>query len=192
MNHLSSKTIFRSQNQSVVASAAYQSGEQLHSKKKNKTHDYTKRNGILYTEIITPENAPEWAKDREQLWNQVEARQENPLAREIQVALPRELEFEQNKELLREFIQTHFTNERIIADFAIHEDQGIVPGLHAHILLTTSEITSESFEKMNTTEWDMVKLCEGWTNDVNAHLEQAGFDDRIDHIVVSLKREEKK
>ena len=190
INHLSCTTIFRNQSQSVIASAAYRSGEQLHNEKENKTYDYTPK-GILYTEIITSENAPEWAKDREQLWNQVDAIEEcqgNPLAREIHVALPRELELEQNKSLLREFIQKYFTNEGIAADLTIHEDQGIVPSLHAHILLTTREITSKNFGKMNATEWDMVKLCEGWTNNVNAHLEQTDFNERVDHIIVSLNR----
>ena len=79
---------------------------------------------------------PEW-KDREQLWNAVEAAEktkDSRLAREFVVALPIELDKDSNISLLQNFIQKNFVDMGMCADFAIHDTDGHNP--HAHILLT--------------------------------------------------------
>ena len=178
------KEISQTQKQSVIVKAAYIAGDKLHHRKTNTTVDYTHKKGVLFNEIITPIDAPAWAKDRQKLWNQAEAVEEydeTPPAIEAIVELLKEFDFEQNKALIHGFIQEQFIARGIIADLSIHESQGIVPSLHAHILLTTRDITTKDFGQINPTELDEDELREKWANHINAYLEQAGFDERVDH-----------
>src|SRR5436190_10920580 len=105
--HFSGTIISRSQGRSAVACAAYRSAEKLHDERYDKTHDYTQKQDVAYTEILLPENAPSKFKDRETLWNTVEThenRKDVQLAREFNFALPRELTIEQNISLAKEFV----------------------------------------------------------------------------------------
>ncbi len=103
---LNTQAISRSQGRSIVACAAYRAGEKLEDLRYEKTHDYRRKQDVVHKEILLPENAPEWMRDRETLWNhieEIEKRKDARLAREVQIALPRELTLEQNQELAREF-----------------------------------------------------------------------------------------
>lgn len=100
-------------------------------------HDYTRKHGLIYQEVMLPPMAPAEWKDREQLWNTVEATEktkDSRLAREFVVALPIELDKDSNLSLLQNFIQKNFVDMGMCADFAIHDTDGHNP--HAHILLT--------------------------------------------------------
>lgn len=122
---------------SAVASAAYRSGEKLYSERDGLTKNYKTRKVIPDNTILTPKHAPEWAKDRQRLWNEVEKveRQKNAqIVREIQVALPKELPNEVQKELLISFCKENFADNGMVADIAIHRDKKHNP--HAHIMLT--------------------------------------------------------
>jgi hypothetical protein len=126
---------------SVVACAAYRSGEKLQDAYHAKTHDYTNKGGVLHAEIVTPAGAPDWTKDRQQLWNKVEAgekRKDAQLAKEALLVLPRNLSHEQHLEVVRGWIDDNITKRGLVADFAIHEpdasDGGKNP--HAHIMFT--------------------------------------------------------
>lgn len=70
--HFSVKQVFRGKGQTVVNSAAYISGQKLYNDYYGQTHDYTKKSGVVFTEILTPEYVPERLSDRETLWNEVE------------------------------------------------------------------------------------------------------------------------
>src|SRR5476651_2729663 len=97
--HFSSSVISRSQGRSAVACASYRSAEILHDERYEKTHDYTRKKDVIFNEILLPENAKEWMKEREKLWNGVESsekRKDAQLAREVQFSLPRELSNEEN------------------------------------------------------------------------------------------------
>jgi len=99
--------------------------------------DYTHKRGVQYTEILAPDGAPDWVYDRLRLWNAVEAvekRRDAQLARQIEVALPVELDADGQRELLRDFVQRAFVSKGMIADLAIHRTMKNNP--HAHILLT--------------------------------------------------------
>ena len=90
--HLSAQIIGRSGGKSAVASSAYRAGEKLHDEHIGQTFDYTKKQGVDYTEILTPSNAPEWASDRNRLWNEVEKIEKSKnsqLSRELNIALPK-------------------------------------------------------------------------------------------------------
>ncbi|MFN7137960.1 MAG: MobQ family relaxase [Limisphaerales bacterium] len=182
--HFSVQVISRSKGRSAVAAAAYRAGELLYDERYGKTHDYRKKN-VAESVIVAPENAPDWVKDRARLWNAVEEaekRKDAQLCREINLALPRELTVNQQRELLSDFVKDQFVKLGMIADVSIHRDNPDNP--HAHIMLTTREITSEGFGK-KVREWNEKELLETWraewANYVNRALERAGHADRIDH-----------
>ena len=136
--HCSMKIIGRSSGRTAVAAAAYRAGENLYDQELQQRSDYTHKGGVVYSEIMLPEHAPAEYADRETLWNavqKVEKSADAQLAREVEVALPRELTLEQQIELLRHYIQDNFVSRGMIADFAIHDKGDGNP--HAHIMLTT-------------------------------------------------------
>lgn len=123
--------------QSVVASASYRSGMPLYSERDEKTKSFRTRGVAPEAFILKPDHAPEWTLDRETLWNEVETKEKAwnaQLAREILIAIPLELNHVQQRHLVETFVQTHFVNEGMVADVAIHRDKEHNP--HAHILLT--------------------------------------------------------
>lgn len=187
--HLSSKIISRSQGKSAVSSAAYRSAEKLVDERQNIVHDYTKKQDVLFAEILIPKNAPEWMKKREKLWNAVERaekRKDAQLSRELNISLPRELTLEKNKALIKEYVQATFVAEGMVADICIHEghasDGQNQP--HAHVMLTLREVTPDGFGK-KVRDWNkkehLLKWREEWANLANHHLAQEGLDLRIDH-----------
>jgi len=137
MYHFQVQVISRGKGKSSVAAAAYRSGEKLEDKRTDLIHDYTKKQGVEYTEIIAPPNAPEWTTDRSKLWNEVEKIEKSKnsqVAREINIALPVELSKEQQKELIREYVKENFVVKGMVADIAIHNKDDENP--HAHVMLT--------------------------------------------------------
>jgi ATP-dependent exoDNAse (exonuclease V) alpha subunit len=135
--HLHTKIISRSKGKSSVGASAYRSGEKLYNERDGLEHDYTRKKGVVYKEILAPKNAPKWATNREKLWNEVEKIEKSKnsqLAREIDVALPIELSLEKQIDLLRNYVQDIFVNKGMVADFVIHDKKDGNP--HAHIMLT--------------------------------------------------------
>lgn len=207
--HASVKILSRSAGRSVVASVAYRAGERLTNERDGITHDYTRRGGVVHTEIVAPDTAPEWVSDRARLWNEVEAiekRKDSQLAREIEVALPRELSREQQIALVRAFVGETCVAHGMVADFALHAPKA-VDGLeqpHAHILLTTRRLDRDGFGK-KATEWNpefgkkdgrafvadtspLRDLREAWGRHANQALERAGQEARIDHRSLEAQR----
>ncbi len=135
--HCSIQIISRAHGRSAVAAAAYRSGEKLTNQWDGLTHDYTRKSGIIHTEILLPPRAPPEYADRSTLWNaveQIEKSRNAQLACEINVAFPVELSCEQQIELVREYCHDNFVSAGMCADFAIHDTGGGNP--HAHIMLT--------------------------------------------------------
>ncbi len=134
--HMNFKNISAGDGRSAVASASYRSGEVLYRDADEKNYEYPR---VVKPEsfILLPENAPEWASNRERLWNEVEA-QENKAnsryAKEFNVALPVELSDEEQRELLTNYIQETFVDSGMVSDIAIHRDHPENP--HAHVMLT--------------------------------------------------------
>lgn len=136
--HCSIQIIGRSDGRSAVASAAYRAAEKLEDKETGLLHDYTKKHGVVYKEIILPEYAPEKYKDRETLWNEVqkvEKRLNAQLAREIEVALPKELSFWDQITIVQVYVRMNFVEKGMCADWVLHDKGDGNP--HAHIMLTT-------------------------------------------------------
>ena len=135
--HFKITIVKRSQGQSAVAGAAYQSGERLFSEYDQKTKFYNKKKELVHAEIMLPSHAPPGFADRATLWNAVEAVENqwnSQLARRIVLAFPVEVPKEQYLSMIKEFCQEQFVAKGMIADFAIHDKGDGNP--HAHILLT--------------------------------------------------------
>ena len=135
--HMQAKVVSRGSGRSAVAASAYMSCSRMYNDYDGIQHDYTRKHGLVYQEVLLPPMAPPEWKDREQLWNAVEAAEktkDSRLAREFVVALPIELDKDSNISLLQNFIQKNFVDMGMCADFDIHDTDGHNP--HAHILLT--------------------------------------------------------
>ena len=142
--HLEAKVVSRGAGRSAVAASAYLSCSRLYNDYDGIQHDYTRKQGLVWQQIFLPEYAPQEWQNREKLWNaveEVETAKDSRLAREFVVALPIELNREQQIELLRDFIRKQFVSDGMCADAAIHDTDGHNP--HAHILLTVRPLDEQ-------------------------------------------------
>lgn len=132
----------------IIASASYRSDEALYSERTDENIKF--RNHIVKPEsmILTPQHAPEWTKDRQRLWNEVDkvekhnAKTKNPrLAKEVLLSLPNDFDREVQTELTKDFIKSDFVDKGMVADISIHRDDMNNP--HAHVLLTQRPFNSD-------------------------------------------------
>ncbi|WP_064503579.1 MobQ family relaxase, partial [Paracoccus sp. 228] len=151
-----------------------------------------------HSEILAPEHAPDWARDRSALWNaveQIERRKDAQVSREVRVALPSELTPEQNRDLVRGFVQAEFVSRGMVADIALHAPgrEGDQRNHHAHIMLTTREIGPEGFTTKNR-DWNAKELLvdwrSSWAEHVNQTLERCNVHERVDHRTLEAQRAE--
>jgi ATP-dependent exoDNAse (exonuclease V) alpha subunit len=186
--HLSVKIISRGKGQAATASAAYRSGEKITDEQLGKTFDYTRKQSIYQAELIAPDNAPDWMKNRSQLWNAIEKKEKRfdaQLAREIELSIPKELTHQQKTELVRKFVKQEFVSRGMIADITYHNFTGQDShNPHAHILLTMRKIKGDNFGD-KCLEWNRKELLKqwrsAWANHNNRALQQAGLDMQVDH-----------
>ena len=135
--HCNIGIVSRGKGKSAVAAAAYRSGEKITNEWDGMTHDYTRKRGVVHTEILLPPHAPPSFSDRSTLWNSVELYEKAgnaQLAREIDAALPIELSREEQIRLVREYCSSQFVSRGMCVDFAIHDTDSGNP--HCHIMLT--------------------------------------------------------
>lgn len=211
--HCSIKIVSRGKGKSAVAAAAYRSGETLTNNYDGVTHDFTRKGGIVHTEILLPPHAPPDFSDRSILWNSVEKIEKaknSQLAREIEIALPVELDREQQIQLVREYVKENFVSVGMCADFAIHDKQDGNP--HAHIMLTMRpleqsgewgakskkeylldkdgqriKLKNGTFKsrKVDTVDWNSQEKAEvwrqAWADIANRYLASQDRPERIDH-----------
>ena len=138
--HFHVDQIKRSVGQSVIAAAAYRAGEKLYSEYYGETNDFTRKGGVLHSEILLPPNAPRSYADRQTLWNAVEKVEKNKkaqLAYSFDIALQNELTKEENIALARRFVLEHFVSKGMIADLAVHEPdkESGIQNPHFHVLI---------------------------------------------------------
>ncbi len=190
--------ISRSQGRSATAAIAYRVAERIEDRRTGLVFDYAARSGVDHTEILAPDHAPDWVRDRSELWNRVEeseTRKNSQVAREVRVALPDELTHAQRVALVRDYAQAQFVDRGMVADIALHAPgrEGDERNHHAHILLTTREVDADGFTTKNR-DWNKVEVLEGWreawARDSNAALERAGIADRVDHRTLVAQRDE--
>lgn len=183
--HLSMKIISRSSGYSAVASAAYRSGSLMLDERTGLTHDYTRKSGVAEAVILTPATAPAWCTNRAELWNAVEKaerRKNSQLAREIELAIPRELPQDAARETVLAFVRENFVSQGMIADVAFHHMDKTNP--HAHIMLTTRAIGPAGFSG-KVRDWNDRTHAEtwraSWADHANRALANAGYQEEIDH-----------
>ncbi|WP_156020873.1 MobQ family relaxase [Streptococcus ruminantium] len=211
--HLSIKIISRGKGKSAVAASAYRSGEKIKNEYDGIVHDFTRKGGIAYTEILLPQNAPEEFSNRSVLWNSVEKIEKSKnsqLAREIEIALPKELDREKQIELVREYVKENFVKVGMCADIALHDKNDGKP--HAHILLTMRPLNEDKTwgakskkeyildengekvklkngnyktRKINTVDWNEQDKAEewrkAWADITNKYLEENSIQEKVDH-----------
>jgi len=187
--HLHVKVIGRKCGSSAVASAAYRSASRLRDDRLGRSHDFSAKRGVVHSEVMLPENAPEAWKDRERLWNDVETlevRKDAQLAREVEFALPREMTERQGIELARDFVRSEFVDQGMIADLNVHWDVADV-GMrkpHAHVMLTMRSVDEKGFGP-KVREWNRTEMLERWRERwaelANERLAELDIDARIDH-----------
>ena len=211
--HLCIKIISRGKGKSAVAASAYRSGEKIKNEYDGIVHDFTRKGGIAHTEILLPQNAPQEFSDRGTLWNSVEKIEKSKnsqLAREIEVALPKELDREKQINLVREYVKENFVKVGMCADIAIHDKNDGNP--HCHILLTMRPLNEDTTwgakskkeyildengekvklkncnyktRKINTTDWNEQDKAEewrkSWADITNKYLEENSIQEKVDH-----------
>lgn len=201
--HCTTKTVNRSSGRTAVASMAYRAGEKLTDERTGLTHDFTRKEGVVYTEILSNLDTE---LDRSKVWNLAEKsenRKDSRTAREWVIALPDELDEKQRKELVKEFAQSLVDRYGVIVDLAIHapSHNGSDKNHHAHILLTTRKAeldqdhnlvlkdkadielsnTKRKNLGMGTSQEEIKQIRATWANLANHALEYAGYRERIDH-----------
>ena len=211
--HLSIKIISRGKGKSAVAASAYRSGEKIKNEYDGIVHDFTRKGGIAHTEILLPQNAPEEFSNRSVLWNSVEKIEKSKnsqLAREIEIALPKELSREKQINLVREYVKENFVKVGMCADIALHDKNDGNP--HAHIILTMRPLNEDKTwgakskkeyildengekvklkngnyktRKINTTDWNEQDKAEqwrrAWADITNKYLEENSIQEKVDH-----------
>jgi len=200
--HCTTKPISRSSGRSATASSAYRASEKITDLRTGLVHDYTKKQGVEYTEIISNLDI---SLSRSQVWNTAEiteTRKNSRVAREFIVALPNELNSEQRKDLAKEFAQYLVDKYSVVADLAVHapSKEGDERNHHAHIMITTRKasmvegelklLDKADLELSNTqrkdlglcvTQDEIKEIRASWANMANRSLELSGSNERIDH-----------
>jgi len=193
---LQMKIISRSAGRSVVAAAAYRAAENIGDDRLGVVWDFTRKQGVLHSEIMMPESAPEWAQDRAELWNMAERaedkstrRQAAATGRDIILALPHELSDEQRLDAVRALARNLIQRYGVAIDFAIHapDRHGDQRNYHAHLLMTTRRVGPDGFG-IKTRELDdytrgpreIEIIRKTWERIGNRALRQAGIDEHID------------
>ena len=195
----------RSAGQSVIESAAYRAGERLYSERYGEHSDYTRKGGVVYTEILLPPHAPHEYADRQTLWNAVEAAERGKnaqLAYSFDIALQNEFTLAENIALARQFLLDNFVSRGMIADLAIHQPdrEGGIENPHVHVLCPIRPLNPDGtwgakqrrvyradgkFDAVPTTDWGRTETLEewrkAWATLCNAKFKDKGLECRIDH-----------
>lgn len=205
--HFQITSISRGDDRSAVAAAAYRSGERIRDERTGRLHNYSRRIDVLHKEILLPAGFDAgqipWVKDRTKLWNAAESveRPRNArVAREFQVGLPHELPAPQRLDLARTFSQELADRYHVVVDLAIHAPKTRAGGdprnHHAHLLLSSREITATGFGAKAGLDMDangfrrlglpvgiaeIKAMRERWATLTNDALKTAGLDVRVDH-----------
>lgn len=186
---LEMQNVSRSDGVSSVAKAAYRHRSVMVDHRTGEIHGEksANRDDLVYAEILAPKDTPDFlTKSSNDLWNFVEKtekRKDARTAKEFKITLPTELSNEQNIALMKDFLLNHFVDKGIICDFVLHNDKDN-KNPHAHVMITTREITQNGFGK-KVRSWDEEKTLHDWrkqwSKTQNKHLKNAGLKSRVSH-----------
>lgn len=184
---LTTTPISRATGRSAVASAAYRAGVALDDERQRVVWDFRQKRGVLHTEILLPDGAPDWASDRQRLWNEAEAREDKSTrrgearsAREFRLALPCELAEADRLDMARDYAQLFVERYGVAVDLAIHapDRRGDSRNYHAHIMITTRPLGEDGFGgkvRALDRKSELLMLREEWAKIGADRLEKAGF-----------------
>src|ERR1700704_542948 len=200
------KIFSRANGSRATEAAAYRAGERIHDERTTDSYNYSSRRDVAHKEIVLPSDIAEredmnWARDRSALWNAAEhagRRRNSRLAREVLVLLPPELNPAQRTRLGRGFSQELADRYRGSVDFAVHEPRAGSDERHhhAHILMTTRQVTAQGLGARTTLELsgterherglgpsrdDLLFIRERWAQVANEALREGGLSARVDH-----------
>jgi hypothetical protein len=195
--HFTADIVSRKAGQSAIAKAAYISRSRLTDERDGEARDFRAAGGSLFSGIFLPKDAPEWAHDRAQLWNEAERAEDRStrphdatVARTYEMALPHELTDEQRRYLVQDFVKENFTRKGYAADVALHapDKEGDNRNYHAHILVTDRRLEQDGFAKNKRERQGKEKerkaelehLRERWEHHTNRQLERYGHAERVD------------
>lgn len=193
--HMSFKILKRSEGKSSVYLSAYQNREKTIDNRTGATWDYSKKEGFFGSTILSPAGTPaDLVADSASLWNAVEAaesRKDAQLCRYLDIAIPKELDDGQKKQLVLDYCQENFVDYGMIADIAFHDLNSHNP--HAHVMLTLRDITPAGFGNKNR-DWNKKENVEAWRNNwevsANKALKKYGHNSRIDCRTLEEQKEE--
>lgn len=193
--HASVKSFSRGQGHSGTAAAAYRAGIAIADELTGIRHDYTRRRGVASVDMLAPEDAPEWARDPAACFNaseKAETRANARVGRELEVALPAELDEQQRHALALDLGQMLVERYRVGVLVAVHEPDksGDERNHHCHLLMTPRQIGPNGLGNRACAEFDarggagpaaIRALREKVAERVNAHLARAQIAGRVDH-----------
>lgn len=192
--HLHAQIISRKDGRSSVGAAAYRLGVELKDELTGEVFDYTRKAGVDGWAVLAPDGAPAWVSDPAALWNRVELaekRKDAQLARELDIALPAELDDAAKRALLLGFVGAEMVALGMVAQVAFHDLDS--PNPHAHVMLTLRTLGPDGFGNKNR-DWNDKKILEGWREQWATHanraLAAAGSETRIDHRTLDAQKDE--
>lgn len=198
--HLHCDIIGRSKGRSAVAAAAYRATCKIEDRTTGETFDYSRKEKALYEHIysraktkngVKIAQVPDWARNRSELWNRVEEkenRKNSQFCRSFDIALMKELSFEDNKKLVEKWVNRNFCSRGLVADVVIHAPHKNADGksnenLHTHILIPTRKIDlngwGEKDREANSIDF-LQKIRKSWADLVNEKFKELGMSERID------------
>lgn len=182
--------ISRGKGYSSTAAAAYRARAVVLDERSGRLHDYSRKAGdVLFAGLYVPQDASDWARDRQQLWNAVEKmekRKDAQLARDFKIALPHELTPEQNRWLVQDWVRENVTRQGYVADVAIHapSEHGDSRNVHCHLMATMRPLGAEGFaatkDRAMNSKAQLQEWRESWEKLANRHLERHGHTAHID------------
>jgi hypothetical protein len=191
MYHLHAQNISRSAGHSAVKASCYRATDKSEDRRLGETYDFTRKDRAVHSEIIVPQNAPSWAKDRSELWNRVEEaedksnrRKSATLAKEMNMALPNAIARERQIAMVREFVAENFTSKGLAAQVDFHRGHKAdeFKNNHVHVMVATRSFDGEQFGKKVRSIKDKAALYQwrdSWERVVNKELEMAKVNERV-------------
>jgi MobA/MobL family len=200
--HFHMKNVSRGKGHSAVAGAAYRSGMKLRDERTGELRDYSQRHDVIFSQIFTPKNAPDWTQERGELWNHAEAvekRKDARVAKEFTAAIPHQLDEQYRNYLIADFAH-ELTRKGLILDVNIHQphDHGNELNVHAHMMVTTRTIEGADFAEGKLLELDkkqtLEALRERWATMCAKQLDRMGYQTeaaqwRYGHMTLPQQRE---
>lgn len=200
--HCSIGMISRSGGKSTVAAVAYRTGTVLLDERTGEVWDYTKKS-VGHVDILTPDNAPQWASDISELCKTdkkaaiqklsiiteaAERRKDSQVYREIEFSLPNELTNEQNIKWANAFIRDTCVKHGMLSITNFHFDYDEKKGIHkphCHAVLLTRELTEKGLGEFKQRNWNEKSFVRNWREQCAAYqnevLKENGFETRVDH-----------